>query len=203
MSANRKWLLIGLAAVVGVAALGGVGGYAYWRQTPSYALYKAAEAVRERDREQFYAYVDVDAVLKDAVDVLIDHFIKRSTRGADAWGKLQRQLANGMSGQLKRQVAGAWKSKLDAHFKAPAGEAAETDKGAQLLQQLFRDVELVGVERRGAVAIASARLDPKPDSTGDELILKLRLRRGEGWMYRVVAIENLQEVIREVAGSAS
>ncbi|HEY9074353.1 MAG TPA: hypothetical protein VIN67_09505, partial [Desulfobaccales bacterium] len=89
---RRTWLIL-LAAVVLSSALAG-GFYWQWVNSPRYALQRMALALKTRNMDQFFKYVDLKAIFNDFLESSSQDQEKPPGGKQDEWSRMCRQMGN-------------------------------------------------------------------------------------------------------------
>ncbi len=92
----RRIILIVLTAVVLGGALAG-GLYWHWAASPRYALQRMAFALKTRDMEQFFKYVDLKEIFNNFMDSAgqdLDETQGPQNKKEDGWNRLSRQMGS-------------------------------------------------------------------------------------------------------------
>lgn len=80
----RRYVVIGLSAVLAAILLVGLGGFLYYRglrQTPQYSLALIVDAAKRGDSDQIGALVDIDAVVEDFMPQVTGKAVELYGRG--------------------------------------------------------------------------------------------------------------------------
>lgn len=88
---RRKTWIIALATVVLGAALAG-GLYWQWANSPRYALQQAALALKTRNLDTFFTYVDLKEIVTNFADASSHDLESRDNQQGDEWTRYSRQL---------------------------------------------------------------------------------------------------------------
>jgi hypothetical protein len=182
---KRNVVLAVVAAVVLLAAaIGGVLWIEFTR-SPAYSVARLGNAIQNKDWNGVQKYVDVDAVVGQAVDVAVSKAV-----GGDT----------GILGELGSQVASSTKPVLAAEAKTLLKQGVEQGLGSVLPNQdvLVSSFVLTQVKSTTYVANEARVTVEVPLKTGAPFELKLRMRRVDDH-WRVVAIENVGDVVGAVA----
>jgi hypothetical protein len=89
---RRTWLIL-LAAVVLSSALAG-GLYWHWVNSPRYALQRMALALKTRNMEQFFKYVDLKAIFNNFLDSSSQDLKETPSGKEDEWSRMSRQMGS-------------------------------------------------------------------------------------------------------------
>lgn len=74
---SRRYLLALVALIVALGLGYGVYYFAYWRQSPRYALWQIVRAIQANDTKTLFSYIDLQAVT--------DNLAEKSTGELEAW----------------------------------------------------------------------------------------------------------------------
>jgi hypothetical protein len=88
---RRKTWIIALSIVVLGAALGG-GLYWQWTNSPRYALQQAALALKTRNLDKFFSYVDLKEIATNFSEASSQDLSSRDDPQADEWSRYSRRL---------------------------------------------------------------------------------------------------------------
>ncbi len=155
-------LSVGVLGGLGLLLLVGGVAYAYWRTTPTYALYRVGDAMKANDLALFGQYVDIDSVVGRAVDDIV--------------------MRHAPNGGLASGLALAMRPAMVEQFKSSLVTAVEHWQG-----DVDHRAELLAVTRDSQVARATVRLSPN----GSKPVLLTFLMRRNGLSWRVVEAENI------------
>jgi hypothetical protein len=92
---RRTLIIILVAAVLGAALAGGL--YWRWSTSPRYALQRMTLALKTRNMQQLFKYVDLKAIFNDFADSAsqdLDNAKDKQDKKDDDWSRLSRQLGN-------------------------------------------------------------------------------------------------------------
>jgi hypothetical protein len=92
---RRTLIMILVAALLGAALAGGL--YWHWASSPRYALQRMALALKTRNMQQFFKYVDLKAIFNDFADSAsqdLDNAKDKKDKKDDDWSRLSRQMGN-------------------------------------------------------------------------------------------------------------
>jgi hypothetical protein len=90
---RRTWLILLTVMVLGGAVAAGL--YWHWASSPRYALQRMALALKTRNMEQFFNYVDLKAIFNDFVDSAsqdLDNQKDKKDQKEDELSRLSRQM---------------------------------------------------------------------------------------------------------------
>jgi hypothetical protein len=90
---RRTWLILITVVVLGGALAGGL--YWHWVSSPRYALQRMALALKTRNMQQFFKYVDLKAIINDFADSAsqdLDNPKHKKDKKEDDWNRLSRQM---------------------------------------------------------------------------------------------------------------
>jgi hypothetical protein len=185
---SRAALIVTLA-LIAILLLAGIGAAVWWidfTHSPAYSIGQLAEAVQRRDWDGVQKYVDIDSVVRHAVDAAVSKAVKQDTTGLGA-------LAAGIVKSTKADLVA--QAKLTLRQGVEQGQSTlATDSissvGFFAINQV-KSVTYVGDEALVTVEVPLAR--------GKPLELKLRMKRvGDHW--RVIAIDNILDLLGSAAG---
>ncbi len=92
---RRIWLVVLIAVLAGAAVAGGL--YWQWAASPRSALQRMALALKAKDMEQFFKYVDLKAIFNNFLDSAgqdLDESKAKDDKKADDLDRLARQMGN-------------------------------------------------------------------------------------------------------------
>jgi hypothetical protein len=179
---RRKVLLIVLAVVLLGGTLGG-SLYWYWVDSPRYALQQMALALKTRNMDNFFKYLDLKAILNNFLDASSAEPNQSDDGKADEWTQLSRNMGRKLSRVLLpklfdtfavqiRTVLEKYLLNLDNSQILGVAAAATTAK----------------IERQGEAAQVTL-VDPK---TNDLLRFQMR-RETEPGSWRIISV-NYQDI---------
>jgi hypothetical protein len=176
-----RLVLAVVAVIVLVAAMVGALLWFEFTRSPTYSLVKLGDAVQAKDWNGVQKYVDIDAVVGQAVD--------------EAVGKAAGGGNSALAG-LGAEVGNASKPALVAQAKALLKQGVEQGTGPvlpnqSLLVSAFITRQVKSVTYAGDEALATVEV---PLKTGAPLELKLRMK-GVGDYWRVVAVNNIEALV--------
>jgi hypothetical protein len=90
---RRKTWIIALVIVVLSVALGG-GLYWHWSNSPRYALQQAALALKTRNMDNFFNYLDLKEIINNFSEAAAQDANKPDDQKADDWERLRRQMGH-------------------------------------------------------------------------------------------------------------
>lgn len=183
----RRRPLAGFVAVL-VAVLV-VGGGAWVTTTPYWALYRLNRAIVEHDLDTFRRYVDTEAVVHNGVDTLMDDaatMVWGHPAADDVWRGVGRRLTDSALDALRPPL----------HRLAVAAVEDQLEKRWLALTDTGRNtpyVELVSVDRQGAVATVTLKLP------GAEGPVTVTMTPADDGHWRVVTLDTalLRQLIRQ------
>ncbi len=179
---RRKVLLIVLAVVLLGGTLGG-SLYWYWVDSPRYALQQMALALKTRNMDNFFKYLDLKGILNNFLDASCADSEQSADRKPDEWTQLSRNMGRKLSRVLLpklfeafavqiRTVLEKYLLNLDNSQILGVAAAATTAK----------------IERQGEAAQVTL-VDPK---TNDLLRFQMR-RETEKGSWRIISV-NYQDI---------
>ena len=181
--------LIVTLALIAILLLAGIGAAVWWidfTHSPAYSIGQLAEAVQRRDWDGVQKYVDIDSVVRQAVDAAVSTAVKQDTSGLAA-------LAAGVAQFTKPALVAQTKQTLRTSVEQ--GQSTLTTDSISLVG-FFAINQVKSVTYVGGDALATVEL---PLARGKPLELKLRMKRvGDHW--RVIAIDNILELLGSAAG---
>jgi len=92
---RRTWIIILVAAVLGAALAGGL--YWHWSTSPRYALQRMSLALKTKDMQQFFNYLDLKAIFNDFVESASQDLDKpkdQKDKKEEEWDRLSRQMGS-------------------------------------------------------------------------------------------------------------
>ena len=92
---RRTWIIILVAAVLGAALAGGL--YWHWSTSPRYALQRMSLALKTKDMQQFFNYLDLKAIFNDFVESASQDLDKpkdKKDKKEEEWDRLSRQMGS-------------------------------------------------------------------------------------------------------------
>ncbi|MCX7970291.1 MAG: DUF2939 domain-containing protein [Negativicutes bacterium] len=199
MTKKKKLFAAAIAALLLLAAAAMV-----WRYYtgPEYSLYRAWQACRNHDREEFDRYVDVDRLSES----LVDGFTAQLIPGGRA-DSLLGNIARGFVGLLKPVAIGQLRQGIYHYVETGRWPETVPDAGhpipatgklsiVQLLPSDSQPADLSSVEYRSATsrkidahtAVVSVTLFVRP--LGRDVTVDFRMYE-QDWHFRLIGIDNV------------
>jgi hypothetical protein len=144
---RRTWLILLTVVVLGGALAAGL--YWQWLSSPRYTLQRMALALKTRNMQQFFKYVDLKAIFNDFVDSAsqdLDNTKDKKEKKEDDWNRLSRQ----MGGKFARM------------FLPKLFESFEKDIRA-MIEKYLQDLD-----NKQILAVAAAATTAQIEVQGDE-----------------------------------
>lgn len=167
-------LLIVLVVVIALIAGAGL----WWRNfttSPSYSLGQLAKAVQDKDWDGVQKYVDTDAIIDQAMDVLASQAPEEVDSG---WGVSGAALLD------------AWKPALKDSIRKAIEEGGGGSLGSSSLTSILAADRVKSVTYIGDEALVTIEV---PRRGGKSMDLKLRMTRFDDF-WRITAIENIDDL---------
>ena len=181
---RRKTWIIALVIVMLGAALGG-GLYWHWSNSPRYALQQAALALKTRNMDNFFSYLDLKEIVNNFSEAAAQDASKPEEHKGDDWDRLTRQLG--------RKFARLFLPKLFETFQPQIRKVIEH----YLLN--LNNTQILGV----AAAVTVARIDTQGDEaqvtltdpkTQEKLRFQMRRQPDQGtWQIVSVNYDDLKK----------
>jgi hypothetical protein len=108
---RSKKLLISLALVFLMGVAGGLA-YYYWVNSPRYALQQMALALKTRNMDNFFKYLDLKAIFSDFLRAASAETNQSKERDADEWNRLARQMGQKFAHYFLPKLFGALESPI-------------------------------------------------------------------------------------------
>ena len=186
----RRLIYVILATLILATAVAG-GLYWRWYNSPRYALQQMVLALKAKDMDEFFNYVDLKEIFVNSLEGL-DQDLRsqeKQEEGADDWTRLSRQLGRKFARQLLPKLFDGFEKQIRGGIEAYLLDLDNT----QLLA-LATAVTLAKIEVQGDEAQVTIK-DPK---TGDTLRFKMR-RQTEDLVWRIFSVnyEDLKKIIKK------
>ena len=186
----RRLIYVILATLILATAVAG-GLYWRWYNSPRYALQQMVLALKAKDMDDFFNYMDLKEIFVNSLEGL-DQDLRsqeKQEEGADDWTKLSRQLGREFARQLLPKLFDGFEKQIRGGIEAYLLDLDNT----QLLA-LATAVTLAKIEVQGDEAQVTIK-DPK---TGDTLRFKMR-RQTEDLVWRIFSVnyEDLKKIIKK------
>ena len=201
---NKKIIAV-LVAVLVIAA--GVGGYIYYKRTPTYSLTLIQDAVKEHNWEKFSHHVDV----KELSDSVFDDFIMAAMEEDKTMDSSAKQMAAGFAQMFKPMLTNAVENALKEYVeKGQVGKNdSEEKKGQEQPAEAATDnlvnsahaneVKFTGVKSTSTDGdLATVALGIRNDKLGRDFELKVSMSQLEDGTWKVRKISNLKEFLKNV-----
>ena len=201
---NKK-IMAALVAVLLVVA--GVGGYIYYKRTPTYSLTLIQDAVKEHNWDKFSRHVDVNEVSEAAFDDLIIAAMEEDK----TMDSNTKQMAAGFAQMFKPVVTKAVEEAMKEYVeKGEVGKAKDEDKKNQekpdeamagnLVNQTHADeVKFTGVKATTSDGdTATVVLGLHNDKLSKDFEIKVNMSQLDDGTWKVRKISNLKEFLQEV-----
>lgn len=147
---RRKTWIMALAIVVLGTALGG-GLYWRWANSPRYALQQAALALKNRNLDKFFTYIDLKEIVTNFSAASSQDLSSRDDPQADEWTRYSRQLGG--------KFAQLFLPKLLESFEPQIRK--------------FLEHYLLNLNNTQILAVAAAATVAQIDTQGDEALVTL------------------------------
>ncbi len=108
---RSKALLISLAIVLMVGVVGGLA-YHYWVNSPRYALQQMALALKTKNLDNFFKYLDLKAIFNDFLESASAETDRPGEPEADEWNRLARHVGRKFARQLLPKLFDAFESQI-------------------------------------------------------------------------------------------
>lgn len=181
--------------------------YKYWKATPEYAFIQIKKSIENHDRNLFYDYVDVDSLVKRAVDVLLQEMNEKTpASSSNEWEQLGASLASGLVSMMKPKLIEMAKDQIDqliearsdisqkeSQSKSSAANGSETpiDKINFDLTK-FGGFDLKEKIKEGKITIALIQVQHA--LYGIPLEIRLKFRETDKGHLQIAEIENLADI---------
>ena len=174
-------------------ALGGFGGYRYWKTTPSYAISQIRASVQNHDPVLFRQYVNLERVLDSGVESAL------AAKGEQNWAK---EIARGMAISLKPRLVSELRKRIESWIETgqvPAGGSGPVSAAAnavinQITQLLF--LKVTDVRRAQKNFLVNVKL--RHQLYGCELEPELLMQQSPTGQLRLVEINNLGDLLTQL-----
>lgn len=168
-----------VALILLLVAVGGGLAWVNYTRSPTYSLGMLANAARNKDWDGVQKYVDVDAVVSQAVDAAVGQRLTSDTSG---FGGLVAGLAQSMKPALIQQAKAAFKKSIESGQVSVGGLGGVASIFAG---QRVKSVTFIGEEALVTVEVPQDAVAP--------FNLKLKMKRVDDF-WRVTAVENILEL---------
>ncbi len=200
---KKKWIALTLVVVL----LLGLGGYYYYRHTPTYSLRLIETAVREHDWATFDRHVDVKGMTEGAFDDFLAYEMKNDKTMDDS----AKTMALGFAQMFKPVIVGAVETGVRTYVETGAFQdedkdatKGKQDAGKQAADEILKNADanrltfqgIKSTEKDGKTAIVILGVhDGEYDS---DFEVKLRLNQLDDGTWRIMKLDNLPELIEAV-----
>jgi hypothetical protein len=140
---RKTWIIVLVIVVLGAALTGGL--YWRWANSPRYALQQAALALKTRNMDNFFNYLDLKELVNNFAEAASQDASKPEDQKADDWDRLTRQMG--------RKFAHLFLPKLLNSFEPQIRGVLEH----YLLK--LNNSQILGI----AAAVTVAQIDPQGD----------------------------------------
>lgn len=194
-------------ATVVILIVVGIGGYMYYKRTPTYTLSLIRDSVQKHDYETFSKHVDTKNLLSTAFDDIVTHTM----------GDLQEQkglnaMAAGLVNLMKPSIVDALQNKIEQAVKGgdskPADNAQSankninTEKAANNMQEKlhfdrtkFKDVAYTNDNGDGFSIVGITLTD---EFLSKDFILELKMKQLDDGTWQILNIYNLNDYLTEI-----
>ena len=186
----RRLIFTLLATLILATAVAG-GLYWRWYNSPRYALQQMVLALKTKDMDDFFNYLDLKEIFVNSLEDL-DQDLRSQEKpgeGADDWTRLSRQFGRKFARQLLPKLFESFEKQIRGGI-----EAYLLDLDNSQLLAMATAVTLAKIEVQGDEAQVTIK-DPK---TGDFLRFKMR-RQTEDLLWRIFSVnyQDLKKIIKK------
>jgi hypothetical protein len=180
---SRKLLIAILAILILGGALAG-GLFWHWYQSPRYALQQMALALKTRDMDNFFKYIDLKEILNNSLEDLSRDLGSKDKpdQGADEWTRLTRQFGRKFARQLLPKLFDTFEPQIKWVIESYLRNLTNT----QILA-VAAAVTVARIEVKGDVAQVTLRHPKGGDS------LHFQMQRQPQGVWRIVSV-NYQDL---------
>ena len=197
---NRNRIIAIVVAVL--VAVGGIGGYWYYKRTPTYTFKLIQTSIEKHDWDTFSRHVDTENVLSSAYDDLVDTAMDDGNMDDSVKG-----LAAGFIKMMKPGIVGALNDEVKQWVKTgdakPEGEADKKGKDAQKAADNIKKKAnwehstLKGIsytKQEGDFSIVGVTIADQ--QLGRDFTLDIKMRQLDDGTWQIMEIANLKDYLK-------
>lgn len=180
-------IIIILCVLVGGAVAAGLI-YQRWHDSPRYALQQMVLALKARDMETFFKYLDLKELFNNTLKSSTKG-MNREDQGGDDWTRFSRQLERKFARQIMPKLFDTFEKQIRKAIESYLRDLTTTQILALAAAVTTAHIEVEGDEARVTIH------DPK---TGNNMRLQMRRSPEEG-SWRIVAVnyEDLKRFMKQ------
>ena len=189
--------------VLGLVIIGGIF-YWQWIRSPKYSLWQAKKAIEQHDLISFEKYVDIEGLTGRLIDQLLEFSSSQREEPTNEWTQVGRNLAKGIIGLLKPQLAKMAKEQIayyvekgDFGYKkkeeAPEFSIKEIYNKVGAEKSKFQGIEYV--KKEGKISLVGLKF--YQEQYNSTLILDIKMRDRGGY-WQIAELSNFSDVIRKI-----
>jgi hypothetical protein len=107
---RKTWII--LTAIIVLAGVLGGGAYWQWVNSPRYALQQAALALKTRNMDKFFTYVDLNQIVKNFVEASNQDLDTAEDPQGDDWTRYSRGMARQFGKLFLPKIASAFQPQI-------------------------------------------------------------------------------------------
>lgn len=200
MSNKRKYTILGIVVVLLIAILGG---YMYYKRTPTYTFNLIKESVEKHDYETFSKHVDsqnlISAAYDDAVDAALDD---------PNMDDMTKGLAGGFIKLMKPGIVAELNDELTQYVKTGETKAKSSDAKKENDSQKAGDniKEQTNIDKLTFKRVGDSRDEDgfritgivfEDKQLGKEFTLEVKMKQLDDGTWQVLKIANLKQYIQD------
>lgn len=187
-----------------VLVIGAGIGYWYWTTTPQYSIGQVKDAIKAHDLQKFENYVDLDVVSTRLVDDFLTEPMQR-TAGQSSIGDL---IITGLMAVFKPKMVMSVKQQLIDYVQSGAFTNVRDPDQSSSKVDLKKMDSRFGFQKHAFKGIRSVKTDGNLstlelrfyNATYDQdLILEVKMRKGEDNHWHVIELSNLPDFMAKLA----
>lgn len=175
---RKPIIFIVIVAVLAAGAILGGVLYQKWRDSPRFALQQMVLALKAKDMERLFKYLDLKEIFKNAVDSSTAEMNNSEDKpGGDEWTRFSRQLGRKFARQIFPKLYDNFEKQIQQAIQAYLRDLTNTQILALTAAVATAKIEVQGEEAQVTV------YDPK-----NKRPMRFNMRRFEGGVWRVVLL---------------
>ena len=195
---KNRMIIVGIIAAILIAA---IGGYTYYRHTPTYTFQLIQEAVQKHDYASFQKHVDTKNLLSTAIDDALDMSLEEDK----SLNNSTRQMARGFMAMLKPSIVEALDSEIEQYIKTGSQEKAKAGNKADNIasnMQKKADADSLTFKKIGSTRkdgdFCIADVIFTNEKLGKDVTLSFKMKKLEDGTWQILQIVNLKDYLKDV-----
>ncbi len=183
---RQVWVIILMVLLLAGAVAGGM--YWRWYTSPRYSLHQMVLALRAKDMDRLFNYLDLKAIFRNLVEAGSKQWLEPEDPEEDEWTRWSRRMGR----KLALKIAPRVFDQFQEQIKGLAKQYLEDLDNSQILG-LAAAVSLARIDQTGEEAIVTFH-DPR---SGDDLHLTMRRDPlTHTWVVVAVSYDDLKKLFR-------